>query len=353
MVPRPSAMLPYLTAKIAGVRGVLRARPEDFRVEEIPAYLPSGEGEHVYLTVEKTGTTTKRAAELLARALGADPRDVGWAGMKDRHAVTVQTLSFARVDPAAAERVEVEGVRVLSVARHRNKLRVGHLHGNRFVLRLTEVSDPEALARCEAIAAELRASGAPNYYGEQRFGREGDNAARGRQWLKGEARPPRDHFERRMLASSVQSELFNAVLARRVSDGALTRYLDGDLAVRHPTGGPWAVDPAEAQGLYDSHAASPTGPMFGAAMKAPTGAVAAIEGDVLAASGLSLDDLARAGDLAQGARRALRVLVDDLTVEPDGEGALRFAFTLPAGGYATVVLREFRKTDDEPEADAG
>lgn len=353
MVPRPSDMLPYLTAKTAGVGGVLRARPEDFRVEEIPAYLPAGEGEHVYVTIEKTGLTTKRAAELLARALGADPRDVGWAGMKDRHAVTVQTLSFARVDPAAAERVEVEGVRVLSVGRHRNKLRVGHLHGNRFVLRLTGVTDPDALSRCLEVAEVLRASGAPNYYGEQRFGREGDNAARGRQWLKGEAKAPRDHFERKMLASAVQSELFNEVLARRVSEGLLTRYVDGDLAVRHPTGGPWAVDPAEAQGLYDAHAASPTGPMFGPSMKTPSGAVALAESEVLAASGLSLDDLARAGDNAQGARRALRVLVDDLTVEADGEGAVRFTFTLPAGGYATTVLREFRKADEDAGVDAG
>lgn len=353
MLPRPSIMLPYLTSNLTGIGGVLRARPEDFHVEELPAYLPSGEGEHTYVTIEKTGHTTRHAADLLARALGANPREIGWAGMKDRHAVTVQTLSFARVDPALVEKITLDGIKILSVARHKNKLKPGHLRGNRFTLRVTNPSAADALAQCLRIAELVRAHGIPNYFGAQRFGREGTNADRGRRWLRGEAPAPRDPFERRLLVSSVQSELFNSVLARRVSDGTMASYLDGDLAVRHPTGGPWPIDPGEAQALYDTHNASPTGPMFGAEMRAPTGSVAALETEVLSASGVTLEDLARARDLAQGTRRALRVLVDDLVVTNDNDGALRFSFSLPSGGYATSVLREFCKSQDDSETDVG
>ncbi len=335
--------LPYLTASLPGTGGVLRASPEDFRVDEIPAYEPSGEGSHVYVRFEKRGMTTPFAVERMARALGVDPRDAGYAGLKDRHAVTTQWASFPDVDPAAAEALSIEGVRVLAVSRHRNKLRTGHLHGNRFVIRVTGVEHPGlAIGNAHVIATELRNYGCPNYYGEQRFGREGDNAARGMAWLRGEASAPRQHFERKMLVSAAQSELFNRYLARRVASGELARYVDGDLAVRHPVGGPWRVDPAEAQGLYDAHAASATGPMFGTKMLRAAGEALAREEAVLAEAGLAPGDFARARDLGEGTRRAVRMIVDDLSVDDD-RGALRLAFTLPAGAYATSLLREVMK----------
>ena len=338
--------LPYATAHLPGIGGALRASNDDFRVEEIPAYLPSGEGDHTYARIEKRDMTTPFAVERLAKALGVDPRDVGYAGLKDRHAVTTQWVSIPRVDPARVEGVAIEGLRVLEVSRHRNKLRTGHLHGNRFILRVTGIVDaPLAIERASVIATELRNMGVPNYYGDQRFGREGDNAARGFAWLRGEAPAPREGFQRKLLVSAAQSALFNQYLARRVSLGALGRYVPGDLAARHPVGRPWSVDPAEAQGLYDAHAASATGPVFGTAMPWPEGEARAMEEAVLAEAAVEVGWFARARDLGEGARRAVRSLVDDLQVERDGE-ALRFSFTLPAGAYATVVMREFMKDAD-------
>ncbi len=339
----PTASLPYLTASRPGIGGALRATLEDFRVDEIAAYEPSGEGEHVYARIEKRDMTTPFAVDRMARALHVDGRDIGYAGLKDRHAVTTQWVSLPRVDPAAVEALAIEGLRVLAVSRHKNKLRTGHLHGNRFTLRVTGLADVALAIQCASvIATELRMNGCPNYYGAQRFGREGDNAARGLAWLRGEAPAPRQHFERKLFASAVQSMLFNRYLARRVEAGELARYIEGELAMRHPTGGAWRVDPAEAQGLYDARQASAAGPMFGTRMLKAAGEALAREEAVLAEASLSIDDFARARDLGEGTRRPVRMIVDDLGVEADGD-AVKLTFTLPAGGYATALAREVMK----------
>lgn len=346
--PRDFAMsdpTPTFTASLPGIGGVLRAAVDDFRVEEVPSYEPCGQGEHTYARIEKRGLTTPMAVEHIARALGVNPRDVGYAGLKDRHATTVQWLSLPRTDPASVLALELPGIRVLEAARHGNKLRTGHLKGNRFTLRVTGLDDlDEALRRTAPIADALTRDGVPNYYGEQRFGRDGDNFARGAAWLRGESPAPREHFQRKLLASSVQSELFNRCLAERVTRGELSRWVDGDLAVRHAHGRPWLVTEAEAEALYPSFEASATGPMFGPKMPVAGAALGEREAAVLAASGVSLTDLGRAGELAEGARRAVRVRAEGLAVTREDD-ALCFAFTLPAGAYATVVLREFMKLD--------
>ncbi len=339
----PTATLPFLTAELPGTGGVLRATLDDFRVDEVAAYEPSGEGEHVYARIEKRDMTTPFAIDRIARALNIEARDIGYAGLKDRRAVTTQWVSLPRVDPAAVEALSVEGLRVLAVSRHRNKLRTGHLHGNRFTLRVTGLADLSlAIRAASVIATELRMKGCPNYYGSQRFGREGDNATRGLAWLKGEASAPRQHFERKLFASAVQSWLFNKYLARRVEAGELARYIEGELAMRHPTGGAWRVDPSEAQALYDARAASGAGPMFGTRMLRASGEAQAREEALLTEAGLKLDDFARARDLGEGTRRPVRMIVDDLSVDADGD-ALRLTFTLPAGGYATALAREVIK----------
>lgn len=339
--------LPYITAQHPGIAGKLRATLDDFRVDEIPAYDPSGEGEHTYLRFEKRDLTTPFAVDRIAKALGIQSRDVGYAGLKDRHAVTTQWVSLPRVPVDAVKALQVDGVRVLEVSKHRNKLRTGHLQGNRFVLRVTGIDDPPlALARASVIATVLRMSGCPNYFGEQRFGREGDNATRGAQWLRGETTGPREPFLRKMYVSAVQSELFNRYLSARVTEGLLGRYVPGDLAAKHPGGRPWAIDPSEAQASYDAHVTSATGPLFGASMLSPTGAALAREAAVLDGSGLTAAHFEKVKALGEGTRRLVRVLLDDFTVEQDGD-ALRCAFTLPAGAYATVVLRELQKGEDD------
>ncbi len=171
--------LPKLTNAAVPIPGRLRATPEDFQVDEIPAYLPSGEGEHLFVRFEKRGLTTPEAVRRIAVALGADARDAGWAGLKDRNAVTTQWASFARADRDLALSATVDGVRVLEAARHGNKLRTGHLVGNRFTLRVRDVPS-DRHADVGPLLDELARTGVPNYFGEQRFGVEGRNLARAR-----------------------------------------------------------------------------------------------------------------------------------------------------------------------------
>jgi tRNA pseudouridine13 synthase len=211
----------------------IKAAPEDFVVEEIPAYAPSGEGEHLYVRFTKRNLTTDIAVRAIANALKANGRDVGVAGMKDKIAVTTQTISLPipRSDPdfeARAAALDLPGITIHEARRHGNKLKTGHLVGNRFDIRVRGIARAElegALAGLARIARE----GLPNAYGAQRFGRAGDNADRARRWLTGKDAGPRDPRMKRLWWSSLQSAAFNAVLQARVEDGTWTRPLLGDL----------------------------------------------------------------------------------------------------------------------------
>ena len=220
--------VPLLTGDLPGTSGMVRVAEEDFFVEELPLYEPSGSGEHLLLTVEKRGRTTPEVAKEIALLLGARERDAGTAGLKDRRAVTVQRISVATRAPAEeALRIKGPGFRVLAAARHGNKLRPGHLRGNRFRIVVRGVV-PEALPRAEAICARLRAQGAANLFGPQRFGKRGDNAALGHAILLRETQV-RDRFLRRMALSALQSELFNRCLAARIADGLFGTAIAGDV----------------------------------------------------------------------------------------------------------------------------
>ncbi|MDJ0868958.1 MAG: tRNA pseudouridine(13) synthase TruD [Myxococcota bacterium] len=311
--------------------------PDDFVVDEIPLYAPSGTGEHTFVRVEKRGVDTESVARALARAARVRPRDVGYAGRKDRHAVARQWLSVPGLDPARARALELPGVRVLEALPHRHKLRTGQLRGNRFALRLHGVDDRSG-ARAARLA-ELVARGMPNRFGAQRFGRDRDNAARARALLRGEA-APRDRRAARFLLSALQAEVFNEVLARRPLP--LDAVEPGDVAQVCASGGLFLVEDAEREGARAARfEISATGPIVGARMEAPTGAPAERERAVLEA--LGLDDpgswsLPR-GIRLRGARRALRVRPERAELECEG-GVLRLAFTLPSGSYATVLVEE-------------
>ncbi len=331
--------LPYLTSDLPACGGDFKASPEDFEVEELPAYEPSGEGEHLFLWVEKRGRSTPEAARALAGAAGLLERDVSWAGLKDRQAVTRQWLCVPAKRGAAAAGFEGEGVRVLRAAKHRNKLKAGHLRGNRFRLTLRGVTD-EAAAR--AGLERLARLGVPNYFGEQRFGAAGDNAARGKAILLAGGRHA-DRFERKLLLSAYQSELFNRVLARRLEAGTVARALSGDVLKKHLTGGEFVCEAPEVdQPRVDAFEVSATGPMFGPEMRKAAGAVAAAEDAVLADEGVTVETFAAGRGETLGARRHLRVPMAALSVEARGAD-LTLAFELPAGAYATVVLRELLK----------
>src|SRR3954467_3196109 len=166
--------LPYLTRWFPGIGGSIKNRPEDFFVQEVPLYEPSGQGEHVYCEIQKTGVSTFEAIDRLGRALKVSGRDFGYAGMKDARAVTRQVFSIPGVTEEQVMTAGVPGIQVLWAARHGNKLRLGHLAGNRFAIKIRGVT-PTDVVRLEPVLAELGGRGMPNYFGEQRFGRRGDN----------------------------------------------------------------------------------------------------------------------------------------------------------------------------------
>lgn len=324
----------------------LRHRPEDFVVDEIPAYEPTGEGSHLMVTFRKKGHNTHHAVRLIAEALGVDARDAGTAGMKDRHAVTTQRASFpfpADRDPAEALGLALEDIELLDARRHPHKLKTGHLRGNRFTIVLRDLA-PEATPAAVAELGRIAREGVPNRFGTQRFGRDGDNAEQARRFLLGEERPPRDRKKQRFLFSAWQSALFNQVVERRLADGTLATVIAGDLAQKHDSGGVFLVAEAgpeldDAKRRAAEGRLSATGPMFGAKMKRPAGEVAAMERAILEAALPDVSVLDRYKKLGKGTRRTLRLWVDELSWEPNpAEDSLTVRFVLPQGGYATTVL---------------
>jgi tRNA pseudouridine13 synthase len=336
--------LPYLTSDVPGTGGTLRTTNEDFFVDEAPAYLPAGHGDHVFVKIEKRGLTTHEAVDRIARALSVKSRDIGVAGMKDRHAVTRQWVSLPPpVTPEAVSALVLDDITICEVARHPHKLRTGHVRSNRFVLRVRGVTS-EALAHAKTALERLAvAPGAPNWYGEQRFGRDGDNAAKGRAIVAG-GEPPRDRKLARLLVSALQSQLFNDWLVARIRDGLYVRVIAGDIL--HKVGGGQFVceDPAVDEARLLAGELVVTGPMFGDRMRRPPdGTPAAVREDaILEAAGLTRDSFATVRAIAEGTRRDASISVGDPSVVAITDG-IEVSFVLPGGAYATAVMRELMK----------
>lgn len=395
---------PYLTPHIPGTGGIFKEEQEDFQVTEIPLYLPSGSGEHTYVLVEKRGITTLEMLRRLARASGVAERDLGYAGLKDARGITRQTVSVPRVPPAQLRGLELPGMRILSAELHGNKLKPGHLAGNRFLIRIRQVGEQAAL-QAAATLGVLQERGVPNFYGQQRYGLQGNSAIIGRRLLQGDQAgaiaaligspeavtdqrwqeaiaafqagqlaeslslfPGHCRTEREVLrilakqpdawAKAVksihprllklylcacQSELFDQVVAARLP--LLDQVLAGDVACKHTNGACFLVeDVADAAQRARTFEISATGPLFGSRLLQPTGAALAVEEQVLADSGLSIDLFRQAGPLQlSGERRPLRVPLTDVELQAQAD-TLTIAFTLPKGSYATSVLREVLKT---------
>jgi tRNA pseudouridine13 synthase len=333
--------LPFITAEFPGCGGQLKAVPEDFEVEEVPAYLPAGEGEHLFLWVEKVGRSSQEVALSLSSALSLSERDISYAGQKDRHAVTRQLFCV----PAKAEdRLGLfaeSGVKILWAKRHRNKLKTGHLKGNRFRIRLRDVRDVSA---ARATLGALAARGFPNFFGAQRFGRHGDNAEKGLTLLRGERLPGTvGRYERRMFLSAAQSLLFNRALAARLREGTFATALKGDVMKKLETGGVFTcTDPAADQPRVERFEVSPAGPIFGPKMEEAEGEVAQAEEKLLAHAMLVPADLLRGRGETEGTRRPYRLPLREVAIEPLGAD-LVLSFDLPRGSYATVLLRELLK----------
>lgn len=414
----------YLTADIPPVGGVLKQRPEDFLVEEQPLYEPCGEGEHLYLLVQKRGLATSQVVQLLARHFRVRPSDIGYAGLKDKHALTRQVLSVHAPGkrPEDFPSFEHDRVAILWADLHTNKLRPGHLRGNRFSIRIRAVDMTRAVA-AQKVLSRLEAIGVPNLAGEQRFGSRLNNHILGALDLLGDARAmidelllpdpafpnlnaearqaaaraewaaaaslfPRtarteltvlhalargatpekavaaiDHTQRRFWISSFQSSIFNRVLERRIAEGRLGALVEGDLAQKEVNDAVFAVTPQIAA---DPDTAArlarleigPSGPLWGPKMLRAAGRTDEVEREALAETRVSLDDMAAFSDRTRqtitGARRPMRVRLIDPEVEGgvDEHGPyVRCAFELPAGAFATMVMREVMKANPAPTAD--
>lgn len=330
--------------------GIIRRQPGDFRVDEILPYTAEGEGEHLWLQVEKTGENTDFVGRALARAIGVPPRGVGYAGLKDRHAVTTQWFSVhAPKDPPADWQSGLPpGVRILEATRGRRKIRTGSLSGNHFTIVLRDCQgDAQTLA---GSLAALTAQGVPNYFGEQRFGRGRGNLDRAAALFEGRLREP-DRKRRGLYLSAARSWVFNQVLDRRLREGSWDRLLDGELLMLDGTHS-WFQAPVIDDTLRRRHAeldVHPTGPLWGEGALESTGAVAELEAAVAGEWQVLCAGLVAAG--LRQERRALRLRLLDVQHTWLAADTLRLSFTLPAGAYATAVLRELGTLRDAQRAE--
>ncbi|MBX3053598.1 MAG: tRNA pseudouridine(13) synthase TruD [Caldilineaceae bacterium] len=344
--------LPYISGDLPGVGGSLRASTEHFVVEEVPLYDASGEGQHLYVNLTKEGMNTRDVEMGLARVFGIANRDVGIAGMKDKHARTTQTFSVsvghvdeAFVQAAPGRIAEKLPVTVNWAKLHKNKLKRGHLLGNRFAITITDLAVPpeEALARAQAILAVLEKRGLPNFYGPQRLGRDGMNVQRGMEILRTKQHVS-DRWLRNLLLTSVQSYLCNRYLTRRILDGNFDRLLLGDIAKKMDTGGLFEVTDVDAENpRYAAQEISFTAPMYGPDMWGAAGPAGTLEEEVLAEHGFTIDQMAKAR--LKGTRRLGRLRLTELAAESSADG-LVVRFFLPKGAFATTLLRELMKNED-------
>jgi tRNA pseudouridine13 synthase len=324
------------------LQGIAKLELEDFVVEESLGFVADGLGEHDLLWIEKRGANTEWVARGLARHAKVAGVAVGFAGLKDRQGVTRQHFSVQlpgrQVDWST---LAIPGVSVLGVARHSRKLKRGGLTGNRFVLRLRQLRGDRDAA--DARLAQLQVAGAPNYFGEQRFGREGGNLDLARRLFAG---AHLGRSERGFALSAARSAIFNAILDRRVRDGSWNRPIAGDLmnlAGRRAFFGPITVDEVLIQRCQEGDI-HPTGALWGQGMPSSAGDCAALESDVATQFADLADGLAAAG--MEHDRRPLRVRVDGLAWTWLASDELELAFTLPAGAYATAFVRELVQLSD-------
>ena len=333
----------------AALTARIRSVPEDFRVEEVLGFEADGEGPHVMLMVEKREANTHWAAEQLARHAGIPGREVGYAGLKDRHAVTVQhfTLNIDRKPEPDWSALAGSGIKVLKSARHRRKLKTGALEGNRFRLVLRDINGPvDALhSRLEAI----RSKGVPNYFGVQRFGRGAANIEKAEAALSGRLRI-HDRRLFSLLLSSARSLIFNDVLSERVKAGNWDKLLTGEVLMLDGSHSVFkAVEgDAELPRRLEQGDVHPTGPLWGRGEPLVSGEVLALESQVAESHPALTRGLVKVG--VEMARRSLRLPVKDFTWHESPEGLI-LEFFLPAGAYATTVLGELVNFEGDGDAE--
>jgi tRNA pseudouridine13 synthase len=402
--------LPYLTADLPGIGGQLKRRPEDFIVTEVPQYEPRGEGEYLYLWIEKRRRLTTDITRLIAEHFGLPMEAVGFAGLKDKHAITRQAVTVPGSDLDHALAFRDSAIRVVWAEHHDRPIRRGHLLGNRFDIKVREV-DGSAVVRAKRVMDALVRQGVPNFAGEQRFGYRRTNHVMGIYLLKGMwqafldellgrpvvGEPEHDHaarhayeagqyaealgnwttvhrFERQavgplmrgagpedainaidltqrqLLISAFQSSIFNRVVRRRMDAGTLDQLVAGDVMYLHDDRTIRRVEDVDTeQARCAQQEVSATGPMWGSTMVRAGDAVDALELEELERTGVTLEELGAGKYGVAGSRKPLRMFVHDAEVSggSDEYGPyVRCQFQLPRGCFATVVMGEVMKNGD-------
>lgn len=322
--------------------GVIRSCPEDFQVDEIQSFTASGQGEHVWLHIKKTGENTDWVAGQLAKIAEVPRRDVSFAGMKDRNAVTTQWFSVQMPGREAPnwQAFLADSIEVLDEKRHDRKLKRGTLEGNHFRITIREFKGSEE--QLKAIIDQIKEQGIPNYFGEQRFGHGGFNIQKAEQWFKGEFKV-KSRQKRSIYLSAARSWVFNHVLSERVKHGSWNQALDGDVFMLNGTKSSFSedIDPTiiERVAQQDIH---PTGVLWGRGRLLSTNKTAELEQKIADQFPVLCDGLERNG--LKQERKSLRLTVKDLSYEitdvQKENSKVTLNFTLPAGAYATSVLTE-------------
>ncbi len=384
----------YLTHDLPGIGGIIKVRPEDFVVQEIPLYEPSGSGEHLYLYIEKIGRPTLEVVRQIAKAFNVKQRDIGYAGMKDKQAITRQVISVHTFDDSPIHNLDIHGVEVLSANRHGNKLRLGHLRGNRFVIKIRDVN-PTDVILARSILNTLATRGIPNSFGPQRFGVNQNNHAIGRRFLLqdwqgmcdlllGQPIDPTDPAYAAQLAfaekrykdaamlwpksamvekriaerlakngsheyaiteapfatlrffvTAFQSAIFNKLVDARLHYDLLETLIQGDLAWKHNNGSVFAVTQSELDNpalteRINDLEISPSGPLWGYEMTTATSQTGEAERNQLDATGVDLESFVTPPHHVRGARRPLRIPVTEAGIEAGVDAH---------GGYVQLQFR--------------
>ncbi len=339
--------LPFVSEDLPGIGGRIKAEPDHFVVEEILPYAPCGTGEHLYVTFKRSGYNTVDAAQLIQRRLDLKKTDMGWGGRKDKHAVAIQTISLRISEKIALgeirEKLEDLPFEILTLKRHRNKIKIGHVAGNRFAI-VVSSPEPNALERAVAISDCIKKIGVPNFYGPQRFGigfRNIDTA-----WSLFFNNKNKRSRKNPFMVSVMQSALFNIWLKNRMETRDHMNLVEGDIVKKTDTGGMFTIeDMAVESKRFENKEIVYTGPIFGFKMMAPKNRAGQLESDLLKNFNITPDDFRKFR--APGSRRPALLIFNSLEIEPHPQG-IEFRFTLPSGAYATTVMREFVRssTDD-------
>jgi tRNA pseudouridine13 synthase len=339
--------LPYITEQLNGIGGKIKVNPEDFIVDEVQIYEPSGQGKHLYVNITKKNKTTREVQIALAKLFDLNPDQIGRAGLKDKKAITSQNFSIFfennRINHDKTYQFIENNldVKVNWVKLHNHKLRTGNLLGKSFNIKITEIEIPveRAFKHAQKIADLIHKVGIPNYYGEQRIGENGKNVAAGWEILVGKKRI-RDRWLKKYLISSYQSYLCNRYLACRIKTNHYYHLMKGDIAKKHDTGGMFTVKDAEKEkSRYLSKEISFTAPIFGYKMLLPKDSALELENTIIEETGFKFETWKK--NKIKGTRRLGR-LVPKIDIKK-GDDFILLKFFLPKGGFASVLLREFIK----------